>query len=247
VVLVVTAPVIAGRLVAQQRAQNLRLQELTRQLEAERVLAERTAVAEERARIARELHDVVGHEVTLIAVQSEAAAAALRTAPERATEPVDAIRETAHRTMSEMRTLLGALHDGKGEEAHAVTLGPHGLAELCHRAGRMGVPNTLSVRGTPWDGPPDVVLALNRVAQEALTNAGRHAAGSTAEVVVDWQPERVCLRIVTQLRAGAQRSTGGGLGIRGMRERVRLCGGELSAGRVGDTFVVTATLPRRER
>jgi signal transduction histidine kinase len=108
-VLVVIAPVLAGRLVRHLRGQNAALTSLTEQLRQERARAEEAAVGAERARIAQELHDVVGHEVTLIAIQAEAATTALAVSPDRAAEPVEAIRTTAHRTLAEIRSVLDAL------------------------------------------------------------------------------------------------------------------------------------------
>src|SRR6478752_2468816 len=108
----VVAPVLAGRLVAHLARQNAELARLAVRLREEQARVEQTAVEAERVRIAQELHDVVGHEVTLIAVQAEAAAAALRLAPERAVEPVEAIRVTAHRTLAEIRGVLDVLSDG---------------------------------------------------------------------------------------------------------------------------------------
>src|SRR4051794_36102499 len=109
--LAVAAPAVAGVLVAEHRAQNARLRELTAQLVHERAAAERAAAAEERTRIARELHDVIGHEITVIALQADAAAAALARAPERAAVPVDRIRAAAARTLTEMRRVGGLLRD----------------------------------------------------------------------------------------------------------------------------------------
>ena len=240
--LVVIGPVVAGRLVAAQREQTRRLRQLTEELAVERARAETTAAAEERARIARELHDVVGHEMTMIAIQSEAAAAALRTAPERAEQPVEAIRETAHRATAEMRAILGVLGTAEVESAGAVP-GPADLVALVDRARLLGVDCTMTVTGTPWTGVPNTWLALVRIVQESLTNSGRHAPGSPAAVRLDWAEDAVTVRVHNALVAGAN-GTGTGLGVAGMAERTRLLGGRFEAGPEGDGFAVTAVLPR---
>lgn len=239
--LVVLASVVAGRLVAQQRAQTGRLQELTAQLESERALVRRSAVAEERARIARELHDVVGHEVTLIAIQSEAAASALNTAPERAVAPVEAIRQTAHRTGAEMRAILGVLRAEDGDVTPMPPQGPSGLVEVVERTRHIGMDVTLTVTGSPWEGRPNVWLAVHRIVQEALTNAGRHAAGAPVTVLVDWSASAVGVRVCNRADGVAVEP---GFGILGMTERVRLLGGEVSVGfrRPGE-FEVAVSLP----
>ena len=114
--LVVIGPAATGRLVAHQRRQTALLEELTGRLVQERATAERAAVAEERARIARELHDVIGHEVTVIALQADAAAAALVKAPERAAAPVEAIRRSAAEALAEMRRVVGMLRAAEEED-----------------------------------------------------------------------------------------------------------------------------------
>ncbi len=240
--LVVLGPVAAGRIVAGQRAQTHRLQALTDQLAVEQARAEHAAVAEERARIARELHDVVGHEMTMIAIQSEAAASALRTAPERAAQPVEAIRETAHRATAEMRAILKVLGTDQVDSGSSVP-GPADLEALVERARLLGVDGSLSVSGRPWSDAPNTWLALVRIVQESLTNAGRHAPGCPVTVTIAWEETQVCLEVCNPL-GSASGSDGSGLGVPGMAQRTRLLGGRFEAGPDGDAFRVTATLPR---
>jgi signal transduction histidine kinase len=218
------------------------LRSLTEELAVERARAEQGAAAEERARIARELHDVVGHEMTMIAIQSEAAAAALRTAPERAREPVEAIRATAHRATAEMRAILGVLGDQDTESASAVP-GPDDLDALVERARLLGVDATMTVTGEPWQAAPNTWLALVRIVQESLTNAGRHAPGASVTVAVDWGTEAVRVRVRNCLVPGAA-SEGTGLGVAGMAERTRMLGGRFDAGTLDGEFTVSAELPR---
>src|SRR3954447_5348942 len=242
--LAVAAPAIAGVLVAEHRAQNARLRELTEQLVHERAAAERAAAAEERTRIARELHDVIGHEITVIALQADAAAAALARAPERAVVPVDRIRQAAARTLTEMRRVVGLLRDpdeGDGE------LRPQpGLAEIPDlvqeaRTGGMDVDLALCLPAAP--PPPSLQLAAFRVVQEALTNARRHAPGAPVRVRVDGDGPALDVEVHSGVGVPDRPADGGGHGLVGMRERVRMHGGSLEACAVPDGFLVRARLP----
>ncbi|QIK74587.1 sensor histidine kinase [Nocardioides piscis] len=208
-----------------------------RRVAEEREAAGREAASSERARIVRELHDVVGHEVTLMSIHSEAAAQALELAPDRAAEPIAAVRETAQRAGRELRAILDLL--GGGELA--VVPDGRGLEELVERAQRLGIANRLEVTGTPWEDAPRHWLAVNRIVQECLTNAGKHAPGERVDVRVDWSPEGVVIRVDNA--ASAQDDTGPGRGVLGMAERARLLGGTLTAERVEGRFEVVAQLP----
>lgn len=204
---------------------------------AEREAATQRAAEEERARIVRELHDVVGHEVTLMSIQSEAAAQALARAPERAAEPIAAVRETAHRANRELRAILDLLGDGDPP----VASDRRGLAELVDRAARLGVPATLVESGEPWTDAPQHWLAVNRIVQECLTNAGKHAPGEEVDVHLAWAPDAVRLEVTNAAPAPPARGTG--LGLPGMAERARLLGGSLETSYDGARFGVTACLP----
>lgn len=211
--------------------------ETKQRITAEREAARLDAVEEERARIVRELHDVVGHEVTLLSIQSEAAAQALELAPDRAAQPIAAVRETAHRASRELRAILDLL----GDDELAVVPDGRGLAELSERAARLGIANSLRVRGKPWDDAPRHWLAVNRIVQECLTNAGKHAPGEDVDVTVEWSDAgvRVCVTNPSLLT----HSSGSGHGVPGMAERARLLGGTFDAARVDGRFEVTAWLP----
>ncbi|MBI5090341.1 MAG: hypothetical protein HZB15_16200, partial [Actinobacteria bacterium] len=182
--LMVAAPVVAGRVVRREQRQKQALADLARELAVERDRAEEAAVGAERARIAQELHDVVGHEVTLMAIQAEAAAAALAIAPERAAAPIDAIRSTAHRTLTEMRGVLGVL------APHGSTAPPsdEGIESIVARAREAGIPCEVSIDGAPSPEQTSASLAVNRIVRECLTNAARHAAGQAVSVQVQWRP-----------------------------------------------------------
>jgi len=232
--LIVLVPYSIGRFVA---VQNRAARE---HIASEREAVRREAVEEERARIVRELHDVVGHEVTLMSIQSEAAAQALQLAPDRAAEPIAAVRETAHRATRELRAILDLLGDGE----LGVTPDPRGLTELTDRAARLGIANTLVVTGEPWPDAPRHWLAVNRIVQECLTNAGKHAPGEKVDVVVDWSEEAVEVRITNSFHA--QSSPAAGHGLPGMAERARLLGGTLEAFDSDGRFEIRAWLPAPE-
>ena len=229
--LAVLAPYVVGRVM---RAQERESEE---RLDIERETTRRRAVEEERARIVSELHDVLGHEVTLIALQSEAAWQALELAPERAAVPVAAVRETAQRASRELRAILGLL--GHGELP--VATDERGLTELTDRAARLGIPTELTQTGTPWPDAPQHWLAVNRIVQECLTNAGKHAPGAQVEVAVDWAEDGVRVRVTNP--AAAPEGPASGLGVPGMTERARSLGGTLEARHDGARFAVAAWLP----
>jgi len=229
--LVVLGSYSVGRFVAAQD------REAGRRIVVERETVRRDAVEEERGRIVRELHDVVGHEVTLMSIQSEAAAQALDLAPDRAAGPIRAVRETAHRASRELRAILDLLGDGE----LAVAPDGRGLAELADRAARLGIANRLLVKGEPWADHPQHWLALNRIVQECLTNAGKHASGEKVDVAVEWSDEGVLVR-ATNPSCGKE-TIGTGHGLPGMAERARLLGGTFDAAHVDGRFEVTAWLP----
>ena len=233
--LAVIAPVAIGQVVARLRHQNAELARLAAELRAERRRAEETAVGAERARIVQELHDVVGHELTLIAIQAEAASTALRLDPSRAAQPVEAIRATAHTTLNQMRAMFDVLTPvGEPETAHT------DLDELARRAADAGISNSLQVRGTPAPSQSTTALAVHRIVRECLTNAGRHGAGPVA-IGVTWSDREVHIRATN--RRGEQGDAGGGRGLAGLRARSELLGGTFGAEIRGEDFVVEAILP----
>jgi signal transduction histidine kinase len=235
-VLVVVSPVLAGRLVRHLRAQNQTLEQLAADLREERLRAEEAAVWAERGRIAQELHDVVGHELTLIAIQAEAAASALRTSPDRAAEPVESIRTTAHRALGEVRSVLGVLAPSRTDRQAA-----DGIEEVARRARSAGVDNTLTVTGTPWADHEPVGLAVSRIVRECLTNAGKHAPGHPVELRVAWADDRVVVESSNRIDRDAVGIPGRGL--TGMRHRCELLGGSFAAGVREGCFEVRALLP----
>jgi signal transduction histidine kinase len=235
-VLAVVAPVRAGQVLHHLRHQNQALADLTGKLRDERRKAEEAAVGAERGRIAQELHDVVGHEMTLIAIQAEAAAAALRVSPERAAEPVEAIRRTAHDTLREIRSVLDVL--SPRDDGGAVS---DGLAELSRRATAAGIENSLEVTGAPWPEHAPATLAVNRIVRECLTNAGRHAPGEPVALTVEWREREVLVSATNA--TGACGTPVAGRGLTGMRHRAELLGGAFDAGCRDGRFEVRVLLP----
>src|SRR4051794_126238 len=231
----VAAPALVGRIVRRQRRQAARLASLAHQLDLERERGMRAAVAEERARIARELHDVVAHGLSVIAIQSDAAEAALDHDATLARAPLRTIRATSTEAMAEMRRLLGVLR----ADGALADLDPQpGLVQLpalVERVSASGVPVTVEVQGEPRSMPASVDLSAYRIVQEALTNVGKHAAGAAADVQLKWLPDALSLVVRDHGAAGAHPADGngngnGGHGLLGMRERVRMLGGELRTG-----------------
>jgi signal transduction histidine kinase len=243
----VAAPAIVGRFVRHQRIQAARLRDLTEQLEREREQRVAAAVSDERARIARELHDVIAHEVSVIAIQSDAAEAALGTDPELARAPLLAIRDSAVAALAEMRRLLSVLRDPDDPAGEAPQPGLAQLRELVERAAALGIDVEVDVDGTPRAIPASVDLSAYRILQEALTNVHKHAHDAPAAVRVSWGADRLRLEVRNRRNGAAPAAPdGGGHGLVGMRERARVLGGSLEAGAAPDGgFVVTAVLPLR--
>lgn len=196
------------------------------------------ALTDERMRIARELHDVVAHNLSLIAVQ--AGNAAHVRSPEHAYEALDVISETSRAALTEMRGLLGVL---RSDAELAPSPGLDGLAELADRASLAGVRVSLDVRGDSVV-PEGVGLSVYRIVQESLTNVVKHAAPAACTVLVEVTPEAVRVDVADD--GPGVKELGVGHGLIGMRERVAVYGGTFSAGPgAGGGFRVVAELPHR--
>lgn len=239
--LVVLAPLLAGRILSREEERTARLTELTGRLRDERDVVGRLAASEERARIAQEMHDVVGHDLTVIALQADAASAALRQDPARAARPIEIVGETARGALTEMRRVLLTLRDSS--QAPTARADAAGVESLVARARELGDVVDLRVTGEPVTDER-VSAAAYRIIQESLTNARRHGSGFPVVVEVDWSG--VDLRIVNGCRPEDDRGAAG-MGLAGMAERARLLGGHLSAEAVDGSFVVTAHLPVGQR
>ncbi|MDQ3858442.1 MAG: histidine kinase [Actinomycetota bacterium] len=220
------------------------LEARTARLERERDERERAAVAAERRRIARDLHDVIAHSVGVMIVQAGAARMLLAEQAERAAGPLNAVEETGRQALAELRRLLGVLRAGGG--AGGLTPQP-GLAQveaLVAQAGEAGLPVELAVEGEPRSLPRGIELTAYRIVQESLTNVRKHAgAAAHARVVIRHGGEALEVSVTDDGHAEGA-SAPGGHGLIGMRERVALYGGELEAGpTAAGGFGVRALLP----
>jgi signal transduction histidine kinase len=234
---------LAGRAMRYRRERERTLERLTVDLEREREEKARAAVAEERVRIARELHDVVAHAISVIVLQARGARRSLATDPEETREALDMIEATGSEALTEMRRLLGMLRTHDEDVALAPQPSLRYLDALAAQVCEAGLPVELSVEGEPIELPPGVDLSAYRIVQEALTNALKHAGPTSARVVVRYGKDDLELEIA-DTGAGAAASDGEGHGLVGMRERVSLYRGRLEAGpRDGGGFAVRARLP----
>ncbi|WP_153450103.1 sensor histidine kinase [Streptomyces smaragdinus] len=217
-----------------------------------RRLAAEVATATERARIARELHDVVTHHVTAMVVQADAAQFLLTSAPERAGDSLTAVSDTGRRALTELRYLLGVL-EATGDSAPADRAPALGrVGDLVEQARRSGQPVEFSEQGQRRPQGVDVELAAYRVVQEALTNAMKYAAGKPTRVLLRHGDAHIGIEVTTDgpAAAPAPRKPGpaGGRGLTGLRTRVRMLDGELEAGpRPEGGFEVRATIPSQPR
>ncbi|MGV9307725.1 sensor histidine kinase [Nonomuraea sp. NPDC003727] len=223
------------------------LEERAERAERERDQQARMAAAAERARIARELHDVVAHNVSVIIVQADGASYAIDTDPEQARQAVHAISKTGREALAEMRRLVGVLRENAADPAgEAADYTPQpGLAQLEELVRGSGLPVDLRVSGTPQDLPEGEQLAIYRLVQEALTNTLKHGGpGARATVEMEYGRGELVVRITDNGRGAAAPRGVGGHGLLGMRERVSMYGGAVQAApRPGGGFEVLARLP----
>jgi signal transduction histidine kinase len=232
------APWLFGRIA---RARHLRL------LAAEREQEQRAriAVGDERARIARELHDVVAHSVGVIVLQAQGARRVFERDPERAREALESIERTARTALADMRGSLGVLRRGDDERALAPQPGIDDLNQLIEEARAGGLTVELAVEGERVPLPQGIDLSAYRIVQEALTNVIKHAGRAHARVTLRYLEDELEVEVADDGRGppgGA--ADGSGLGIIGMRERVEAHGGRLAAGAGTDGgFLVRASLP----
>jgi signal transduction histidine kinase len=204
-------------------------------------------VAEERRRIAREMHDVVAHSMSVMVVQAGGARSILDLDPARAEEAASQIERTGREALAEMRRLLGVL--GTDDDARAPQPGLEGLDHLLSRARAAGLPASLEVVGERRPLPAGLELAAYRIVQEGLTNAIKHAAAAPTRVAVRYDPDRLELLVENDRPPTGTASRNGdapGHGLVGMRERARLFDGEVTARERPDGgFRVRASLPLR--
>jgi signal transduction histidine kinase len=243
--------VLAWVLGAYMRTRRLYVEQLRERAErAEREHEERAAaaVASERARIARELHDVVAHSMSVIVVQAEAADEMLdRASPDRARAPLSKIQETGRAALTDMRRMLGVLREAGSEPALAPQPGIANLELLVAKVREAGLPVEVTVEGAAAPLPPAIDLSAFRIVQEALTNTLKYAGPARARVSVRYAPGALELEVADDGASPPSDGSAGGHGLVGMRERVALFGGHLDAGPAPDGgFVVRARLPLEE-
>ncbi|WP_338071014.1 sensor histidine kinase [Actinomadura bangladeshensis] len=240
------AVIAIGGVVRNRRAYLREAEERARVAERGREAEARRRAVEERLRIARELHDVLGHNISLINVQATAALHGLRREPERAEDALTAIKQASKDTLREMRATLGVLR--QVDEAAPVTPAPGlaRLAELTSGISAAGLTIRTKIEGDPRPLPAEADLAAYRIVQEALTNVTRHSSASTATVRVGYADDEVTVSVEDDGVPSSAGASGDGSGIRGMRDRAASLGGALEAGPGPDGgFAVRARLPLR--
>jgi signal transduction histidine kinase len=251
---------LAGENTKSRRAHLAAVLERSAEREREREQRARQAGAEERLRIARELHDVVAHAMSIIAVRSGVARMVLDVRPDEAREALGIIEGTSRQALAELRLLVGVLRGHETQDGDADREPAPGLADLPGLIGRIheaGVSVGLHVEGEPRRLSPGVDLSAYRIVQEALTNVVRHAAPATAELTVRYQPDEVTIEVTDDGCARGARGArdaapagrgqdGTGHGIAGMRERTAVYGGRLVAEPTASGFRVLARIPTEQ-
>ena len=241
--LIFTVVWVVGFALGRKFAEADEARERAARAELEREQRARAAVAEERARIARELHDVVGHSVSVMTVQASGVRRLLRPEQEREREALLVVERTGREALAEMRRMVGVLR--RPEEAPALAPQPslEHLDRLVEQAREAGLPVDLRVEGEALELPAGVDLTAYRLVQEGLTNAIKHANATRAEVVVNYGDAQIEV-MVSDNGNGVGNGGGGGHGLVGMRERVSVYGGELDAGpQPGGGYRLRAKLP----
>ncbi|KPC65990.1 sensor histidine kinase [Streptomyces chattanoogensis] len=244
---------VLGDSIRTRRAYWAQLEEKAARLEKERETQSRIAVAAERARIARELHDVVAHNVSVMVVQADGAAYVLDAAPDQAKQALETISGTGRQALAEMRRLLGVLRTGEQPESgeYVPQPGVEELADLIDQVRGAGLPVDFRIEGEPRPLPSSIELTAYRIVQEALTNTRKHGgpdAGATVRLA--YRDSELDLLVEDDGRGAQQElyeeggADGLGHGLIGMRERVGMVGGSLHAGpRPGGGFRISAVLP----
>ncbi len=228
-----------------RRAYYAALEDRAARLERERDAQAQIAAAAERARIARELHDVVAHNVSVMVVQADGASYALDSSPERARQALAAIASTGRTALAEMRRMLGVLRSDNGETGVAPLPDIGQLGELLEQTRKAGLAVSFTVEGVPAPLPGGLALAAYRIIQESLTNTRKHGGpAASAQVLLRYCEDVLVLQITDDGYGVAAAADGAGHGLTGMRERVALYNGTLHAGPLhSGGFQVTARLP----
>jgi len=234
---------LLGRWVRQRRARTEDLERHAAELAADRDALAREAVADERARIAREMHDAVAHSVSVMVLQAGAAEQVLGTSPERARESLATIQDSGREAIVELRRMLGLLRDPAAGASLDPQPGLGRLDALLEQVRAAGLPVELAVEGEPRRLPPGIDRSVYRIVQEGLTNALKYAGPAHATVRLRYGDLAVELEVLDDGRGPAGAGQGG-FGLLGMRERAALYGGVLAAeARPGGGYVLRARLP----
>ena len=241
---------LLGNALRLSRSRSLSAERRAEVLEQDSEARAREAVVDERARITRELHDIIGHTLNLIVVQAGAARAVFKSRPDQTLESLSSIETTSRQSLSDMERMLGIL---RPSEAEAAPFGPQpGLGQVDRLAEQFtdaGLPVEVNVAGEPHKLPTSLDLSAYRIVQEALTNALKHAGPARARVAISYVADKLELDIVDDGQGPGDdgQNAGVGRGLIGMRERVSLFGGELDVGPAAEGgFRVHATLPLEE-
>ena len=234
---------LAGFAVRERAEQAAAAELRAAQAERERKAAARIAVAEERARIARELHDIVAHAVSVMVLQVGAVRHKLPGVQDEDREALKGVEQAGRTALAQMRHLLAAMRPDGDEAELTPQPGLDGLESLVASVGRAGLPVRLHVEGEPFPIPRAIDLSAYRIVQEGLTNALKHARAGTADVTVRSRSDELQLEIRDD-GIGTATSDGLGHGLVGIRERVKIYGGEMSAGTAnGGGFILSTRLP----
>lgn len=247
VALILVVPVWSGQLVRQHRDLAVVERERAEQVARLAELDHRHAVAAERTRMARELHDVVANHLGVIAIHSTGALALPAGRDQQVREALTVIRESAVQGLAEMRESIRLLREGSDVSSAAETVSTlDSIPRLVHRARGAGLAVNHRTEGEPYPLPVPVQLAVYRIVQEGLTNALKHGKGS-AELVLAYRPGSLAISITNPRGDTGPAVPGSGTGLVGMRERVALLGGEFEAGPEGEAFRVHVELPLPEQ
>jgi len=246
--LILGLPWLAGSAIANHHQRIELLQERAARLEQERSWAVEAAQVQERERIAREMHDVIAHSVSVMIVQAGAARQVMKSSPEQATDALLSVESMGREAMAELRGMLGVLHRDSGTDLDLTPQpGVEQIEALVHRLGDAGLPVELHINGKPRPLPQGLSLAVYRIVQEALTNALKYAGQACTQVALNYSEHELKIEVLDE---GMARPSGAepdgmstGRGVMGMHERVAVYGGTLEAGpRLGGGYAVRAWL-----
>lgn len=237
------APFVAGWVIRKRQSRERDLTEQTLVLALERDTRAQAAVAEERARIARELHDVVAHAISVMVLQARGGRRMLSESPDDTRQALDAIEQAGEQALAEMRRLLGMLRQEDAEIALAPQPSLTRIDELAARLTATGLPVDVTVEGAAIELPAGIDVSAYRIVQEALTNALKHAGPARARVVVRYLTDEIELEVLDDGR-GDGNGSGTGRGLIGIRERVGIYGGEIESGaRAEGGYALRVRLP----